>query len=77
MRQGNRTVYPIFDRSALVRIETRDGVVGWGETYGLVAPGAVGAIIGDLLTDFVIGRDPSDPSAIYDDLYDLMRVRSY
>lgn len=77
VRKGNRTVYPVFDRSILVRIETRDGVVGWGETYGLVAPGAVGAIIDDLLADFVIGRDPADPSAIFDDLYDLIRVRGY
>lgn len=77
VRRGNRTVYPIFDRSVLVRITTADGVVGWGETYGLVAPGAVGAIIGDLLADFTIGQDPTDPSAIYDRLYDLMRVRGY
>ncbi|MEP3034035.1 MAG: hypothetical protein ABJO67_06795 [Pseudoruegeria sp.] len=77
VRKGNRTVYPIFDRSIVVRIETLNGVIGWGETYGLVAPGAVGAIISDLLADFTVGRDPSDPSAIYDDLYDLMRVRGY
>ena len=77
VRRGNRTVYPVFDRSIIVRVETRNRVVGWGETYGLVAPGAVGAIIGDLLADFTIGRDPTDPSAIYDDLYDLMRVRGY
>lgn len=77
VRKGNRTVYPIFDRSVLVRIETKSGVIGWGETYGLVAPGAVAAIINDLLAGFTIGRDPADPSAIYDDLYDLMRVRGY
>lgn len=77
VRKGNRTVYPTFDRSVLLRIETRDGVTGWGETYGLVAPGAVAEIVKDLLADFTIGRDPSDPSAIYDDLYDLMRVRGY
>ncbi|MES0883894.1 mandelate racemase/muconate lactonizing enzyme family protein [Roseibium sp. SCP14] len=77
VRKGNRTVYPVFDRSVLVRIETRSGVVGWGETYGLVAPGAVGELINDLLAGFTIGRDPSDPEAIYDDLYDLMRVRGY
>jgi galactonate dehydratase len=77
VRKGNKTVYPIFDRSVLVRITTVRGVVGWGETYGLVAPGAVGAIINDLLAGFVIGRDPAKPSAIYDDLYDLMRVRGY
>ncbi|HTV69417.1 MAG TPA: mandelate racemase/muconate lactonizing enzyme family protein [Rhizobiaceae bacterium] len=77
VRKGNGTVYPTFDRSVLVRIETKDGVVGWGETYGIVAPGAAIAIIDDLLADFVIGRDPSDPATIHDFLYDLMRVRGY
>ncbi|WP_319518506.1 mandelate racemase/muconate lactonizing enzyme family protein [uncultured Martelella sp.] len=77
VRKGNRTVYPIFDRSVLVRIETDHGVIGWGETYGLAAPGAVGEIIRDLLADFTIGRDPTDPPAVFDDLYDLMRVRGY
>ena len=77
VRKGNGTVYPTFDRSVLVRIETKNGAVGWGETYGIVAPGAAIAIIDDLLADFVIGRDPSDPAAIHDHLYDLMRVRGY
>ncbi|WP_048645876.1 mandelate racemase/muconate lactonizing enzyme family protein [Nitratireductor soli] len=77
VRKGNRTVYPTFDRSVLVRVKTRGGTVGWGETYGIVAPGAVGAIINDLLSGFVVGREVDNPSAIYDDLYDLMRVRGY
>ncbi|AWT59324.1 MAG: D-galactarolactone cycloisomerase [Candidatus Moanabacter tarae] len=73
----NGTVYPSFDRSVLVCIETRDGVIGWGETYGIVAPGAVTAIIDDLLSGFVVGRDPWDAMVIHDELYDLMRVRGY
>jgi len=77
VRAGNRTVYPVFDRSVLVRIETSDGVVGWGETYGIVAPRAPMAIISDLLGPFVVGRDPRDPVVIHEDLYDLMRVRGY
>lgn len=77
VRKGNRTVYPTFDRSVLLRMTTEAGTVGWGETYGIVAPGAVAALINDLLAGFVIGRDASDPSAIYDDLYDMMRVRGY
>ena len=31
VRRGNRSVYPTTDRSVLVRVETRDGTVGWGE----------------------------------------------
>src|SRR6478752_10113903 len=77
VRSHNRTVYPTVDRSVVVRIETSGGAVGWGETYGIVAPGAAMAIIDDLLADFVIGRDPRDAAVIHDDLYDLMRVRGY
>lgn len=77
IRKGNRTVYPVFDRSVLVRIETRDGIVGWGETYGIVAPRAPMAIIDDLLGPFVVGRDPGDVAVIHEDLYDMMRVRGY
>lgn len=77
VRQGNRTVYPRKARSLVVRITTKDGVEGWGETYGLVAPQAPAAIINDLLAGFVIGRDPFDMEVIHDELYDLMRVRGY
>ena len=77
VRRGNRTVYPTVDRTVLVRIETDSGVIGWGETYGIVAPRAAMALITDLLADFVVGRDPFEASVVHDDLYDLMRVRGY
>ncbi|TKB43068.1 mandelate racemase/muconate lactonizing enzyme family protein [Thalassotalea mangrovi] len=77
IRKENRTVYPTSDRSLVIKMETQHGVVGWGETYGIVAPGATVALIKELLGDFVIGRDPMDREAIHDDLYDMMRVRGY
>ncbi|MCB8821076.1 mandelate racemase/muconate lactonizing enzyme family protein [Microvirga rosea] len=77
VRKGNRTVYPTSDRTVVVRIETRSGVVGWGETYGIVSPRAAMAIIDDLLGPYVVGRDPQDVAIIHEDLYDLMRVRGY
>lgn len=77
VRRGNRTVYPTFDRNVLVRITTKQGIVGWGETYGIVTPRATMEIINDLLAGFLVGRDPLDVSAIHDDLYNLMRVRGY
>lgn len=75
VRRGNRTIYPTSDRSVIVRAETADGLVGWGETYGIVAPGAVLAILRDVLIPFVEGRDPRDVRQIYDELYDMQRVR--
>lgn len=75
VRRGNRTLYPTVDRSVLVKVTADDGTVGWGETYGIVAPGAVVAIVDDVLGPFVVGRDPRDAVVIQEDLYDLMRVR--
>ena len=75
VRKGNRTIYPSTDTSVIVRAETADGIVGWGETYGIVAPGAVLAILRDVMIPIVEGRDPRDARTIYDELYDLMRVR--
>ncbi|MES2959885.1 MAG: mandelate racemase/muconate lactonizing enzyme family protein [Pseudomonadota bacterium] len=75
VRSGNRTIYPTNDRSVLIRVTVDDGTVGWGETYGLIAPEAVTAIIDDVLGPLILGRDPRDVVVINEDLYDLMRVR--
>jgi hypothetical protein len=59
VRQGNRTLYPTADRSVVLRITTEAGLTGWGETYGIVAPEAVRAIIEDVVAPVLEGRDPS------------------
>jgi L-alanine-DL-glutamate epimerase-like enolase superfamily enzyme len=75
VRKGNGTIYPVVDRSIVVRITTDDGAIGWGETYGICAPRATCEIINDLLAPVVIGANPADVEAIWDELYGLMRVR--
>ena len=75
VRKGNGTIYPIVDRSIVVRITTDDGMVGWGETYGICAPRATCEIINDLLAPVTIGANPCDVEQIWDELYGLMRVR--
>jgi galactonate dehydratase len=75
VRRGNRTIYPASDMSVVVKATASDGAFGWGETYGIVAPQAVLAILRDVLFPFVEGRDARDAPAIYDELYDLQRVR--
>lgn len=77
VRQGNRTLYPTMDRSVVLRIDTEAGLTGWGETYGIVAPEAVRAIVEDVVAPVLEGRDPSAPAVIHEDLYDLMRVRGF
>jgi galactonate dehydratase len=75
VRKGNGTIYPVVDRSIVVRVTTEDGAVGWGETYGICAPRATCEIINDLLAPVTIGADPAEVEAIWDELYGLMRVR--
>ncbi|HSW15627.1 MAG TPA: mandelate racemase/muconate lactonizing enzyme family protein [Ramlibacter sp.] len=77
VRRGNRTVYPSTDMSVLLKVTADDGTVGWGETYGIVAPEAVAAIVDDVLGPLLRGRDPRDAMVIQEDLYDLMRVRGH
>jgi galactonate dehydratase len=77
VRRGNRTIYPTTDRSAIVKVIANDGTVGWGETYGIVAPQAVLAIISDVLGPLLVGREAVDIPAIWDELYALMRVRGH
>lgn len=77
VRKFNGTVYPAKDRSVVVKLTDDDGAVGWGETYGLVAPKAVAAIIDDLLGPYLMSREPEAPPQTWDALYDLQRVRGY
>jgi L-alanine-DL-glutamate epimerase-like enolase superfamily enzyme len=77
IRPGNQTVYSIHDHSVLVKLTTEQGVVGWGESFGVVAPEAIAVIMRDLLAPLVVGRDPHDVVAIAEDVYNAMRVRGF
>lgn len=77
IRKGNRSIYPDADLSVIVKVTAESGRVGWGETYGIAAPEAVAAIIRDLLAPVIRGRCPSEAAMIWEDLYDLMRVRGF
>ena len=60
-------------RSALlVRIETSDGTVGWGECWGPIAGSR--ETIDDLLADLVVGEDPMRAERLYDRMYDACRA---
>lgn len=77
IRPGNRTFYSVHDHTVLVKITTRDGAVGWGECFGVVAPAIVATIVSELASALLVGRSPHQVAAIFDDLYDSLRVRGY
>lgn len=77
IRPGNQTVYSIHDHTVLIKLTTESGVVGWGESFGVVSPQTVTNIIRDLALPLVQGRDPHDVIAISEDIYNAMRVRGF
>ena len=52
----------------LVRVETDGGIVGWGEAFGHRVFPATRAIIDTVLGPLCVGRDPSQISAINEDV---------
>src|SRR5262249_46497806 len=50
-----------------VHLHTDTGIVGLGETYYL--PGAVEAVIHDMIADFVIGQPPFDRGRLLDTVF--------
>ena len=77
VRPGNRTVYPVHDQTLLVKAVASDGTIGWGECFGVVAPQIAQTILDELFIPFAVGRSPHDVERIYEDLYDLQRVRGH
>jgi L-alanine-DL-glutamate epimerase-like enolase superfamily enzyme len=65
-----------FD-SVLVRVETDDGLVGWGEAKAGVGSAASGyglaAIINRDLAPLLVGQDPRDVSRLWDVMYNTPR----
>ncbi len=55
----------------LLRMETDNGIVGWGESFG---PAIVNkAIIDNIYAPLVIGMDPLNTQVIWDELYNKLR----
>lgn len=77
VRPGNSSIYSIYDQSTLVKVTAEDGTVGWGECVSFVAPQVTQTLLEEIIIPTVRGRDPHDVFAIYEDLYNLMRVRGY
>jgi D-arabinonate dehydratase/D-galactarolactone cycloisomerase len=51
--------------STLVRIEADDGLVGWGEAYGLPAPEVSASAIEQVFKPILLGRDPLRTEALW------------
>jgi D-galactarolactone cycloisomerase len=59
--------------SYLVRIQTDTGLVGWGEGGQYGPPEPVAACVDAVLAPRLIGRDPTEPVRIWEELYSFSR----
>ncbi|MBH64232.1 MAG: mandelate racemase [Alphaproteobacteria bacterium] len=59
--------------SMIVRIETDDGTVGWGEAGQYGPPEPPAACIDEVLAPQLIGRRADEPVRVFDDLYAFCR----
>jgi D-galactarolactone cycloisomerase len=57
--------------SVLVRIETEDGHVGWGEAHHGRAPGAIAKLIDTTMRELVLNQDASDINGIWARVYKM------
>ena len=71
------SIYSRNHETCLVRLETDDGLVGWGEGQAPVSGRATAAIVEDLCTPLLMGRDPFDVEYIWYRLYSAMRERGH
>ena len=80
------SIYSSDHETCLVRLETDDGLVGWGEAQAPVGGRATQALVEELcaplllghdLADNVIGGDPFDVEYIWYRLYSAMRERGH
>lgn len=64
-------------QATLVKIVTRDGLVGWGECHAPAAPRVHAAVISDLLAPILIGQDARQVEPLWEKLYSSQRLRGY
>ncbi|MGR8921450.1 MAG: mandelate racemase/muconate lactonizing enzyme family protein [Gammaproteobacteria bacterium] len=55
--------------AVLVRVDTSDGVVGWGEAHAARAPTAIAELINTTLAGLVTGMDATDTEAVWERVY--------
>lgn len=58
----------------LVRVETADGIVGWGEAFGHVAIPSTKAALDTVVAPLVLGRDSSDIAAMSSDVLQAVHL---
>lgn len=68
-------LYSQRSEAMLVRVETDEGIVGWGEAQAPIAPEVAQSIVRNVVGPAVLGRDPLATNVRFMDMYGTLRVR--
>ena len=74
---SNTSIYSKSHETTVVRIETENGLIGWGEAQSPVSPNTTATIIKDIVTPLTIGKDIFDVEAIWHQNYSSKRERGH
>ena len=77
VRPENGCVYSRSLQSVLVKVETDQGLSGWGEAQAPVVPAATEAVVKDLLGPLVLGDDPRERRVIWTKMARSMATRGH
>ncbi|MFD6697580.1 MULTISPECIES: mandelate racemase/muconate lactonizing enzyme family protein [unclassified Microbacterium] len=72
-----RSLYSPGYETLLVKIETDEGLVGWGEALAPVAPEVVAAVVDHLLAPLILGEDPRSVRTLWQRMTESMRERGH
>ena len=70
-------VYPQGEQTVVVRIETDEGVVGWGEAHAPYGPSVTQTLILDVFAPLVIGQNPMHSEVLWERMYGAQRLRGH
>jgi D-arabinonate dehydratase/D-galactarolactone cycloisomerase len=74
-RWRTTAVYTDSIEAVVVRIETDNGIVGWGEIHTPVAGEISKAVVDHLLAPLIHNQDPRDIHPLWEKMYASMRIR--
>ncbi|MEG3582079.1 MAG: mandelate racemase/muconate lactonizing enzyme family protein [Chloroflexota bacterium] len=74
---SNTSIYSKSHETTVVRIETENGLIGWGEAQSPVSPNTTATIIKDIVTPLTTGKDIFDVESIWHQNYSSKRERGH
>lgn len=70
-------VYPQGEQTVVVRVETDEGLVGWGEAHAPYGPTVTQTLILDVFAPLLIGQNPMHSEMLWEKMYGAQRLRGH